>query len=1594
MAEEDVRPRHRGGAAGVPCKMTCFECLQRQIHSDFSADLLFRYGVSDSALPFGSAAVVEVNLNEGAEEPRSVGAAAQFLLVRLPNQDDVFFGSSYSLDNSKLDDLSGERRGSSVENDSNRSENSAGVSHEDNSDLATFNSGSKHPFDRPRAFMRHVYITKLITSLSPGCHIGIGSYTVIEDLVSKLLSGSTEDHVISSLHLFLEGKAPGPCAADFLNSIGLPSFMEKDVPYCMRHPNIAPIIGVLQTVGYTNLLQYKTPYTLENIFHYSPNTLKSDWQIRFLMYQILCALSYIHGLGSAHGNICPSSIMLTDGYWSWLSICDGRLGTLDLKEVSVPSTNGHCCMENCPCQNIYANLRLSASIDWASDFRRWWVGELSNYEYLLILNKIAGRRWGDHTFHTVMPWVIDFSVKPDENSDAGWRDLEKSKWRLAKGDEQLDFTYLTSEVPHHISDECLSELAVCSYKARRLPLSILRSAVRSVYEPNEYPSNMQRLYQWTPDECIPEFYSDPRIFSSLHAGMSDLSVPSWAKSAEEFISLHRAALESNHVSQQIHHWIDITFGYKLSGEASILAKNVMLPTSDPTMPKSMGRRQLFSRPHPMRQCCAPNSLHNPKEHWINYHMPRNRSNKNINSSGKLDITQSPEQDCILSETSYLQELEEAASFCEHARYLCPVYSFGENIRKEMVINEQTDEGSMTCTLKRADTENNLAVSSESSDVDLACLLESFEVDDNGSMGFQELLLWRWQSSASEILSEHIAGDIFSVGCILAELYLKSPLFDSVSLRAYLDDDVLPGLLQELPPHVRMLVESCILKDWRRRPSAKSLLESHYFPPTVRAVYHFVAPLQVLSKAAARFQYAAKLAREGALKVMGPFAAEMCAPYCLALITTPLSDNGTESALCLLKQYVKCLEFHAVKSLVFPTIQKILQGADCSHLKISLLQDSFVREVWKHLGKHVYLEKMHPLIISNMCNTTHKISASAASVLLIGSSEELGLPVTIHQTILPLMHYFGRGLSVDGIDALVRIGGLLGVTFVTRHLLPLLRTVVLSCIDASHGYKPEPLQSWNFLALIDCFATLDGLVKLLPQDVVLKEVVLVAFISFLCIADWHREIAPELCYMFLEKYHNWKVEFIGGTSRSDGVENANIQRAAFSSVSSLDYNPAKLLLNGVGWSIPQSQGIKGIKSSTYYKKLDNQRSMIIKDMVNSNHDTLDPWFWFPSAAASWDVTDIFGRVGGLKDELPWKIKATVLCSARAHPGSLQSLAVCHDECTVFTGGVGPGFRGIIQKWELPRMNCVSGYYGHDEVVNDICILSVSGKIASCDGTIHIWSSLTGKLISSFAESSSNFPSSSASKVNGDPAHMLTSNSSSGIYSNAFSGSMYTCMHHLDFADKIVAGMGNGSIRFIDVAQDRKLHLWKSDAVENSLSSLVSAICSCGSDKLQAEKAALSPHWLAAGLSSGHCRLLDARSGEIVALWRAHDGYITKLAAPEEHMLVSSSLDKTLRIWDLRRNLSSQSNIFTGHTDGISSFAIWGQDVISISRNKIGLSSLSRAAFDGAQQLHILPRTLYSADRGMRNLSVLSAISILPFSRLFIVGTEDGHLKVCC
>ena len=86
-------------------------------------------------------------------------------------------------------------------------------------------------------------------------------------------------------------------------------------------------------------------------------------------------------------------------------------------------------------------------------------------------------------------------------------------------------------------------------------------------------------------ELIPEFFTCPEIFLNTNRfplgetqnkqPVDNVILPPWSNgSAHEFIRIQRLALESDYVSNNLHHWIDLIFGYKQRGPASSLAHNV------------------------------------------------------------------------------------------------------------------------------------------------------------------------------------------------------------------------------------------------------------------------------------------------------------------------------------------------------------------------------------------------------------------------------------------------------------------------------------------------------------------------------------------------------------------------------------------------------------------------------------------------------------------------------------------------------------------------------------------------------------------------------------------------------------------------------------------------------------------------------------------------------------------------------------------------------------------------------------------------------------------------------------------------------------
>ncbi|CAH0714498.1 unnamed protein product, partial [Brenthis ino] len=246
---------------------------------------------------------------------------------------------------------------------------------------------------------------------------------------------------------------------------------------------------------------------------------------------------------------------------------------------------------------------LATLIGDTSVTQRWLRGEISNFQYLMHLNTLAGRSYNDLMQYPVFPWILaDYdSLELDLTHPATFRDLTKpmgaqSPDRL----EQFRKRYKEWDDPHgetppyHYGTHYSSAMIVCSYLVRMEPFTqhFLRLqgghfdlADRMFHSIKEAWNSASRHNMADVKELIPEFFYLPEFLENSNnfdlgskqsgVALNDVVLPPWAKGdPREFIRVHRAALESDYVSHRLHHWIDLVFGYKQQGQPAVDACNV------------------------------------------------------------------------------------------------------------------------------------------------------------------------------------------------------------------------------------------------------------------------------------------------------------------------------------------------------------------------------------------------------------------------------------------------------------------------------------------------------------------------------------------------------------------------------------------------------------------------------------------------------------------------------------------------------------------------------------------------------------------------------------------------------------------------------------------------------------------------------------------------------------------------------------------------------------------------------------------------------------------------------------------------------------
>ena len=244
--------------------------------------------------------------------------------------------------------------------------------------------------------------------------------------------------------------------------------------------------------------------------------------------------------------------------------------------------------------NSYTPVNCKTNFSIERYTKIWIEGGMSNYEYLIALNSAANRTRNDLSQYPVFPWVLSNyeGQEFDLNNPNNYRDLSKPIGALnSKRLEMFLERYRQMPEPKFLYGTHYSNPGyVIGYLVRKYPQFMIKLHGGRFDHPDrlfnsiEIDWNICMTNQASLKELIPEFYEENPDFlmntldldlgiTSKNEKISNVKLPGWANDSIDFLKKMREALESPFVSNNLHNWIDLIFGYKQKGPISIEANN-------------------------------------------------------------------------------------------------------------------------------------------------------------------------------------------------------------------------------------------------------------------------------------------------------------------------------------------------------------------------------------------------------------------------------------------------------------------------------------------------------------------------------------------------------------------------------------------------------------------------------------------------------------------------------------------------------------------------------------------------------------------------------------------------------------------------------------------------------------------------------------------------------------------------------------------------------------------------------------------------------------------------------------------------------------
>ena len=277
---------------------------------------------------------------------------------------------------------------------------------------------------------------------------------------------------------------------------------------------------------------------------------------------------------------------------------------------------------------------------------KWQRGEITNFQYIMSLNTIAGRSFNDLTQYPVFPHVLaDYTSEELDLSDPNsYRDLKRpmgcqteerrkraadkyeqteEMFEMERGDTARDSrkAFSTTQTglralfgkkeqdnhhenldlyalpPYHHGSHFSNRATVLYYCIRLQPFTDYFCELNDLKldVPDRSFHSMERAWRLSSavsssdvKELTPEFFYLPEFLvnnNEIQFGVKQdkivvnhLELPPWAKGNPRiFVDMQRRALEGEECSKNLHHWIDLTFGYKASKEFAVEALNCFHP---------------------------------------------------------------------------------------------------------------------------------------------------------------------------------------------------------------------------------------------------------------------------------------------------------------------------------------------------------------------------------------------------------------------------------------------------------------------------------------------------------------------------------------------------------------------------------------------------------------------------------------------------------------------------------------------------------------------------------------------------------------------------------------------------------------------------------------------------------------------------------------------------------------------------------------------------------------------------------------------------------------------------------------------------------